>query len=89
MYFYFPNGPSAYEAYDEIALGRVPRERISERDAYEFFAGRKREESLPLWTCEFDDRQPVFEDAGRCVRPKYRRSTTLASRQTCRRLSPR
>ncbi len=45
----------------EIALMRVPRDRILERAAYEFFAGM--DSGSATWTSDFGSRQPVFEDA--------------------------
>ncbi|MGH7550493.1 MAG: DUF4185 domain-containing protein, partial [Gemmatimonadota bacterium] len=46
----------------EIALLRVPRDQLMERDAYEFFAGLD-PIGQPSWTPELEGRAPVFEDA--------------------------
>lgn len=44
-----------------IYLSRVPRDRILDRDGYEFFAGLD-PEGQPRWTAQVRDKQPVFED---------------------------
>lgn len=44
-----------------IDLIRVPKDRIMQRDAYEFFAGRSPQGS-PTWTPDLHARRPVFED---------------------------
>ena len=38
-YFYSPDGPSAYQTYPDILLGRVATDRMTDASAYEFFAG--------------------------------------------------
>ena len=55
--------PDAFEVQrpGEIALMRVPRDRVMERDAYTFFAGLDGAGS-PLWTSVLTARRPVFED---------------------------
>ncbi len=49
VYVYSPDGDSAYQAADRMVLARVPKGRISERGAYEFFGGMS-PEGIPLWT---------------------------------------
>ena len=39
VYIYSPDGDSAYRAADRMVLARVPKDRITERGAYEFFKG--------------------------------------------------
>jgi hypothetical protein len=46
----------------EIALSRVPRERIMDRSAWEFFTGTN-SRGAPTWSSRFADREPVFIDA--------------------------
>jgi hypothetical protein len=50
-----------------MVLARVPKDRIRDRGAYEFFkgldAGRR-----PLWTPDIGDRGAVFDSRGRCYR---------------------
>ncbi len=43
-----------------IDLARVPRDRVHEQSAYEFFAGMNGNQ--PRWTSNSAQRQPVFED---------------------------
>lgn len=40
VYVYSPDANSAYEAADLLVLARVPKSRVRERAAYEFFSGR-------------------------------------------------
>ena len=49
VYIYSPDGDSAYRAADRMVLARVPKGRIAERGAYEFFKGLG-EGGTPLWT---------------------------------------
>lgn len=44
-----------------IYLSRVPKDRILDRAAYEFFAGLD-ERSEPRWAAEIEAKRPVFED---------------------------
>src|SRR5262249_3386025 len=52
---------------DRMVLARVPKGRIAERAAYEFFRGLDGK-GQPLWSKEIADRGPVFEHKGRCYR---------------------
>ncbi len=67
VYVYSSDGPSAYESYDGVVLGRVPRDRIRERGAYEFFVELDRD-GIPAWTSEIAEHGPVFTYAGHCAR---------------------
>lgn len=67
VYTYSPDGPSAYESYDTIVLVRAPKDRITSRDAYEFFQ-RLDEEGNPVWTSDIAKRGAVFAYAGHCAR---------------------
>lgn len=44
-----------------IDLARVPKDRMLDRAAWTFFAGRD-DEGRPIWTDNLDQRRPVFED---------------------------
>ncbi len=46
---------------DGLALFRVPKERLAERAAYEFFAGLAAD-GKPLWTKDIAKQKPVFRD---------------------------
>jgi hypothetical protein len=58
---------SAYHPADRFILMRVPKSRMPEREAYEFFVKRD-EQDRPVWTRRIDERGAVFEHAGRCYR---------------------
>jgi CubicO group peptidase (beta-lactamase class C family) len=67
VYIYSHDSNSAYRAADRMVLARVPRARIQERAAYEFF----REigpDGKPSWTADVADRGAVFEHPGGCYR---------------------
>jgi len=67
VYMYSPNTPSAYLEADEVILARVPKTRISDRVAYEFF--KKLDiKSNPVWTSEISQRGSVFVFPGGCNR---------------------
>ena len=65
VYLYFADAWWTWEktaAPADSFLARVPRPRIRERSAYEFFAGTA---GAPVWTPEFAKRRPVFHDPNR------------------------
>jgi hypothetical protein len=63
VYTYSPDGPSAYESYDRVVLARVPRMRVRDRDAYEFFTGRGDQ-----WSAKLAERGAAFSFPGHCAR---------------------
>ena len=69
VYFYSPDTPSAYKTADHMLLSQVPLSDIRNQAAYRFFAGMN-DAGVPNWTANFDERQPVFTDAGHCYRPE-------------------
>ncbi len=67
VYVYSMDGDSAYVASDRMVLARVPKGRIAEQAAYEFFvaldaAGR------PRWSRDVAQRGAVFTHPGNCYR---------------------
>ena len=66
-YVYSHDADSAYKAADRMVLARVPKGRIRERPAYEFFRGLDAQ-GQPLWSTEIGDRAAVFTHKGRCYR---------------------
>ena len=66
VYIYSHDSDSAYERADRMVLARVPRDRLRDRTAYEFFV--QLDDDQPLWTREIDDRGAVFSHAGSCYR---------------------
>jgi CubicO group peptidase (beta-lactamase class C family) len=67
VYVFSPDAETAYQPADHMVLARVPKERITERKAYEFFRGHD-EKRQPLWSNEIADRGAVFDHKGRCYR---------------------
>jgi CubicO group peptidase (beta-lactamase class C family) len=67
VYTYSQDGPSAYESSDAVVLARVPKERIRNREAYEFFTGMD-PAGQPQWSRDIDARAPVFRFPGHCQR---------------------
>jgi hypothetical protein len=67
VYVYSPDTDSAYDPADRMVLARVPKGKIPQRIAYEFFSGLDAELE-PLWTKEIAQRCAVFSQAGRCYR---------------------
>jgi hypothetical protein len=64
VYAYSSDGPSAYESYDRIVLGRAPATRIRERGAWEFL----RDPAGPVWTKDIHQRGAVFTYPRHCQR---------------------
>jgi hypothetical protein len=67
VYVYSPDGDGAYQAADRMVLARVPKGRIRERGAYEFFKGPGPDDR-PAWTKAVAERGAVFMHKGRCYR---------------------
>jgi len=67
VYVYSQDGPSAYEPSNQIVLARVPKARIRDRQAYQFFV-RLDSGGRPVWASGIASRGPVFSNPGRCER---------------------
>jgi hypothetical protein len=67
VYTYSHDHPNAYTAADRMILARVPRDRIAEREAYEFFTGTDAD-GRPKWSGDVAQRGAVFEHKGHCLR---------------------
>jgi CubicO group peptidase (beta-lactamase class C family) len=67
VYVYSPDAESAYRPADRMVLARVPKGKITERTAYEFFKGLD-DRRQPLWSLDLAERGAVFRNAGRCYR---------------------
>lgn len=67
VYTYSQDGPTAYEPYDQVVLVRVPKAKIADRNAYEFFVQRNAD-GEPVWTKDIEKRGGVFEHKGNCER---------------------
>lgn len=62
IYVYSPDAATAYLPSERIVLARVPKTRIRERDAYEFFEGLD-PGGNPVWTGDVARRGAAFENA--------------------------
>ena len=67
VYVYSQDGHSAYENYDGVVLARVPREKIRERRAYEYFKGTD-SAGNPLWSPDPEQSSHLFSFPGHCHR---------------------
>jgi hypothetical protein len=67
VYVYSHDAASAYQPADRMMLARVPKRKITQSAAYEFFRGLD-EKRRPLWSKAVADRAAVFVHKGRCYR---------------------
>jgi CubicO group peptidase (beta-lactamase class C family) len=67
VYVYSQDGPGAYEAYDGVVLARVHKDRLRDRDAYEFFVGLG-EDGKASWAREIARRGHTLDYPAHCER---------------------
>jgi len=67
VYLYSQDGASAYESDDALVMARVPKNRIRDRQAYEFLE-RVDPSGQPHWTKDINLRGPAFRFLGHCQR---------------------
>jgi CubicO group peptidase (beta-lactamase class C family) len=67
VYIYSHDSDSAYTPADRMVLARVAKDRIRERNSYEFFKTLDNN-NRPLWTKEVTERGAVFTFPGGCYR---------------------
>lgn len=67
VYVYSFDSDSAYRPADRMVLARVPQDRLTEREAWEFLVGLAADGS-PRWSTDVADRVAVFEHPGQCYR---------------------
>jgi hypothetical protein len=67
VYTVTPDSPSAYVSTDRFVLLRVPKDKIGERAAYEFYAGPGAG-GEPAWSKDFARRQGIFTHPRQCLR---------------------
>jgi CubicO group peptidase (beta-lactamase class C family) len=67
VYVYSHDADSAYIPADRMVLARVPKDKIRDRAAYEFFRGLDPQDE-PLWSKSIAERGAVFHHPGRCYR---------------------
>ena len=67
VYLYSQAGDSAYLSDDALIMARVPKNRIKDLAAYEYFQGLD-SSGKPRWTHDIAARGPVFQFPGHCQR---------------------
>lgn len=67
VYVYSQDSDSAYRRADRMVLARVPKDRLRDHSAYEFFVSLDRAGKL-LWTRNVTRRGAVLTSPGRCYR---------------------
>ena len=67
VYIYSHDEASAYKTSDEMILARVSKSRLKERGGYTYFAGYGNN-SKPRWSEDYNKREAVFINPGRCYR---------------------
>jgi hypothetical protein len=67
VYIYSHDSDSAYQKADRMVMTRVPKNRLRDRSAYEFFMGLDHRGN-PLWTKRIEERGAVFSHPGHCYR---------------------
>src|SRR4051794_23605071 len=82
VYIYSHDSDSAYTPADRLVLARVPKRRIRERAAYEFFVGATGEGGAD-WTADVGRRGAVFANPGRCYRTSVTYDRGLARYLLC------
>ena len=86
VYIYSHDNDSAYQPADQMVLARVPKDRIKEKSAYEFFQGVEKNGSplwTPLWTKNVSERRAVFTHPGRCYRSQVTYNAALGRYLWC------
>ena len=66
VYVFSPDSNSAYDWSDTMVLARVPKDRIRERAAYEFF--QTSDHGVAIWTRDIRRRGPAFSHPKHCYR---------------------
>lgn len=67
VYIYSHDNDSAYLPADRMVMARVPKDRVRQRGAYEFFTGID-DAGQPTWSTDVARRGAVFTHSGRCYR---------------------
>jgi hypothetical protein len=67
VYVYSHDADTAYAVADRMVLARVPKDKITIREAYEFF-NQLDVNRQPVWTKDIAARAGVFENRGKCYR---------------------
>ena len=65
VYVYSPDADDAYTSADRMILARVPKNRVTDQSAYEFFQ-RLDDSDAALWTRSLASRGSVLASPGKC-----------------------
>ncbi|MHC4627712.1 MAG: serine hydrolase, partial [Planctomycetota bacterium] len=82
VYIYSQDAETAYNAADDTVMARVPKDKIRNRSAYEFFAGLD-DMGRPRWTKEISQRRAVFTNASNCYRTQVSYNAGLGRYLLC------
>jgi hypothetical protein len=85
VYIYSHDSDSAYRAADRMVLARVPKAKIIERAAYEFFGGLG-QSGMPVWTRDIAERRAVFRHPVGCYRSSISYNAALGRYLWCQTL---
>ncbi|HWB03030.1 MAG TPA: serine hydrolase [Verrucomicrobiales bacterium] len=67
VYLYSHDADNAYDRADRMVMARVPRTRLREQNAFEFFV-RTDADGVPVWSRDITQRGAVFSNPGKCYR---------------------
>jgi CubicO group peptidase (beta-lactamase class C family) len=67
VYIYSNDSDNAYDPGDRFVMARVPKDRIRDQNAYEFFKDLD-DSARPIWTKDVGERGAVFTNPGKCYR---------------------
>lgn len=67
VYLYSQDSDSAYERSDRFVMARVPKDKLRDRAAYEFFV-RVDSAGQPVWSKQVSERGAAFTHSGACYR---------------------
>jgi hypothetical protein len=67
VYIYSQDGVGAYEPYDQIALARVHRTKITDLNSYQYLKSVGND-SIPVWTSNIEQRGSMFKYPNHCFR---------------------
>jgi CubicO group peptidase (beta-lactamase class C family) len=82
VYIISHDSDSAYQPADALVLARVPKDRITSRNAYEFFQSLA-DDGCPKWTSDLKERGAIFRNPGRCYRTQVSYNSALKRYLLC------
>jgi hypothetical protein len=76
VYMVTHDNPSAYQVSDHFVLMRAPKDRLMDRNVYEFYHGLN-ENGDPIWTNDVEQRLSVFTSPQKCRRSSVSYNTGI------------